>query len=79
VEKVPTAFINEDPDLLERVEAATYALHRYADRFWATLGQPRELTGPLRLVLRAVQHRCYPREEWWSAMEKFLPPEPPDW
>jgi hypothetical protein len=68
-----------DPaDQVDAVQAAAYALHRYADRFWAQLGHPPELKGPLGLLLRNARTGACPRAEWWAALERFFPPAA-DW
>ena len=70
---------DEDPDLEERAQAVSFALARLAVLTWTMLRFPTEMSGPVRLLLRALEHGCVPRCEWFEAMEKFLPPAPPDW
>jgi hypothetical protein len=66
-------------DLLNRVQAVSFALHRLGDMTWTLLRFPTERSGPLRLLLWALQHGCVPRDEWFAALEQFLPPDSLDW
>jgi len=66
-------------DELNRVQAASWALHQAAILTWSRLSFPKELSGPLRLILRAIEHGCIPRDEWFAALAKFNAPLLPDW
>jgi hypothetical protein len=68
-----------EPDLLDRAQAVSFALHQLSVLVWTMLAFPREMSGSLRLLVRALERGDVPKDEWLQAVQPFLPPAAPGW